>query len=105
MIRNVWRWIKYYWRRKKIYRKDGTILMPSIRSYELLDCAIGDKQAGKVLRWPSPAIPTSKVVRSSSSVSPAACGVAVRLRELCAAMRRTPRKQVSQPGRRNASTR
>jgi len=92
MIRHVWRWMKYYWRRKKIYRKDGTVLMPSMRSYDLLDPAIGEKQAGKLLLWPSPAIPTSAAV----SPPPASCGIAARLRRLCVAMRRSPGKPVSQ---------
>jgi hypothetical protein len=109
MIRNVWRWIQYYWGRKKIYRKDGTVLMPSIRSYDLLDCAIREKQAGKVLRWPS-VIPASAGMNPSGNGSLASAaparGMAVRLRELCAAMRRSHRKQVSQRGRlRNASMR
>jgi len=108
MIRNVWRWIKYYGRRKKIYRKDGTVLMPSIRSYDLLDCATGDKQGGKLLPWPSPAIPTATKPSEGMPVSlpPAPWGIAARLRELYVAVRRSPGKQVSQrPRLRNASIR
>jgi hypothetical protein len=49
LIKNLWRWIKYYWRRKKIYLRDGTVLMPSIRLYDWLDFASGKQEAGR--RW------------------------------------------------------
>jgi hypothetical protein len=50
MIKNIWRWIKYYSRRKKVYLRDGTALMPSIRLYDWLDSACGDQEAGRDLR-------------------------------------------------------
>ncbi|HXY08998.1 MAG TPA: hypothetical protein VEI52_14240 [Terriglobales bacterium] len=50
VIKNMWRWIKYYRRRKKIYLRDGTVLMPRIRLYDWLDFANGDQAAGRRLR-------------------------------------------------------
>jgi hypothetical protein len=49
LIKNLWRWIKYYWRRKKIYLRDGTVLMPSIRLYDWLDFAGAAQDAGRRL--------------------------------------------------------
>ena len=50
MTKNIWRWIKYYSRRKKIYLRDGTVLMPSIRLYDWADLADRDQDAGRRLR-------------------------------------------------------
>jgi hypothetical protein len=50
IIKNLWRWIRYYYRRRKIYLRDGTVLMPSIRFYDLLDFADGDENARRCLR-------------------------------------------------------
>jgi hypothetical protein len=50
LIKNFWRWIRYYCRRRKIYLHDGTVLMPSIRFYDLLDFASGDENARRHLR-------------------------------------------------------
>ena len=50
MLKNIWRWIKYYSRRKKIYLRDGTALMPSIRLYDWLDFANDDQDAGRRLQ-------------------------------------------------------
>jgi len=50
LIQNFWRWIKYYWRREKIYLRDGTVLMPSIRLYDWLDFASDAQDAGRRLR-------------------------------------------------------
>jgi hypothetical protein len=50
LIKNLWRWIKYYCRRKKIYLRDGTVLMPSIRLYDWLDFSSGEQDAGRRLR-------------------------------------------------------
>jgi hypothetical protein len=50
LIKNFWRWIRYYCRRRKIYLRDGTVLMPSIRFYDLLDSANRNEDAGRRLR-------------------------------------------------------
>jgi hypothetical protein len=106
MTGNIWRSITYYWRRKKIYRSDGTVLMASIRTYELLDRAQNGKAAGKLLRWPVPAIPTSAAKPAGRSASPRPFGLGARLQELYVAIRRSPTKQVPPKGRlRNASIR
>lgn len=49
IIKKIWRWIRYYCRRKKMHLRDGTVLMPSIRFYDLLDLASGDEDARKRL--------------------------------------------------------
>ena len=50
MTKNIWRWIKYYSRRKKIYLRDGTVLMPSIRLYDWVDFADRNQDAARRLR-------------------------------------------------------
>ena len=50
IIKNIWRWIRYYRRRKKIHLRDGTVLIPTIRLYDLLDFADGDEDARRRLR-------------------------------------------------------